>query len=982
MTKEAVVDDQDLGEELDETPAPPPKKTKRTPPKVTAPNGPAATVPPPAADAPPRAAPFQRSTQEDWNRARQRMDQPTDGLPPDPQLFGQTPDPHKFPGLGPHGPVPQDAYPQQPMAAYQSVTGPGAPWPPQGTAPAGPMQQRVAQGYPQHPQGYPQQHPQGYPPQGYAQEEPPARTVETSSVFGSVAAAQEERIAYDPKKLTKFFVEVHRETANVGEGEDADEYLGFLCRVEDSSDFLEKIADRCGGGVFKLVGTIQGKPWERVISIPGMSKKVINGKTEEPMTSSTTTTIPPYRGPGFGAPPFGAPPFGSPFGPGYGAPPFGSPFGQSPFGGPPPFGSPFGAPPWGRFPTPGQPWAPAPGMAPPWGASPAKDAEIDALKEALKEAQDAAAAEREERRVEREQAKAEADRREMQRVMDENNRRFETLIATMSQNKGGGAADFMLQFMTQNMQAEQQRMERERQEREARMRDERSFQQQTQTERQALMDREQQRRDSERQADLQRAQQQAEANEKFWQRMFEFSKGSQQKPKDMIELITALQAVNPKKDMTSEVAGMITLFGKLQDVVGGGGREKSSAEEIVDKVTDGITTIAEKWLDKKEEISPQQQAVMAHQQHMAMLQLQAMQAQGRQLSPQQHQWLMQQQAAQAHQIAMQGQAPQLPMAPGQAPVAPQAVAQAPAPPSRKPTEAEWGRLLEHVLTRYGNDAEPEEVVPELYALSARMGCSGAMEILGDANPGLIRLKLPKIRKGIPADMADLATNLTLFEQYLLKDEEGEEWLEDLLEGISEYEPEEEAPPPPPAAVPGQAPVTEQQIQAAMQGQLPSDPAEALRVIQASQQAVARYQQIVAQQQAANGQAPPGGFPGYPQPGLQQQAPQPGFPAQPGMPGQQAMLPNLPVVPQGFPCKIMRDRPAPAGYQCVLTQHGMAYQELDPRVALVDAQNAKWTPNAGAPREQPATDPAAPAAPPPAAPAGAAQGAIGQPVSLG
>jgi hypothetical protein len=224
---------------------------------------------------------------------------------------------------------------------------------------------------------------------------------------------------------------------------------------------------------------------------------------------------------------------------------------------------------------------------------------------------------------------------------------------------------------------------------------------------------------------------------------------------------------------------------------------------------------------------------------------------------------------------------------------------------------------------------------------------------------VLKLKMAKIKREITDEQ--LAERAKLFEQFLIADEEGADWLDALFDTLREHQETVRE-----AAFQSQAATATAAAPAQVGG--PSGPT----VPSAAAPAQAAWQQ----QQQAPGQPvalPPGyqggapgayppqygptgypqqGFPGYPPGGFQQR---PGFP--PGM----GTFNGMPMLPPG--------------YQVVMTPSGPMVAKVDPLVDIANAQARAWQPNAGAPREPqapasvaaPAPAATPPAAPPPAAP---------------
>ena len=869
-------DDYEDEDELDEEEKPTATATARRP-QRSAPAAPAAEA---AGSVPPREQ--QKAAQADWDRARARMERPAEPGTQKPSFVGMTPGP----GAGPAYPyglppgmvlVPAEQAAILGAATVQPNIPPGAPGGPRVTPPAGPREERV------------------------------------SSVFDTTAQIHDQTLRFNEKHITRYYVEVHRDEANqVPDGDDADDYTGFLGRVEDGPDYLETVSKRFGGGLFKLCGVIDGKPFERLVKIPGPSKKVVDGKAvagdedEDDDVRSGPPRRYPLPGPRW-TPPSVYP--GAQY-PGAQYPGAQYPGAQYPGAQYPGAQYPGAQYPGAQYPgAPAPPWPPRPGVPAPaasWGQPPypTTNPELDEMREQLQAAREEAAREREERRVEAERARSEQLSQQFQRIQEDNNRRFETLmhrIDSGGQEKGSGALDRMVEFMTIQMQQEQTRTDRERQDRESRMTTEERA-------RAAQWERENTKREAERKDEQDRTRAQADDQKQFWQRMFEFGQKGQQKPKDFIELLAALQALNPKRDTTDETLKLVTTFTKLQEAIGGHAKERSSAEEIVDKITDGVTTIAEKWMETRADARQVDPMQMAAAQQAAVQQRLLAMGQGGRLSPEQMQQLSayrQQQRAVAADMTAHPQAAQ------------QAIQEA----ERPPTAEEWGRILDYVLQAYSDEKEPEDVMPDLHAfVVGQLHVPKALTILEGASVSVLKLKMPKIKREI-ADEA-LQERAKLFEQFLIADEEGADWLDALFDTLREhqetvreaaFQSQAAVPQAPPAqAPPAQAPPA----QGAWQQQGPTVP--------------------------QGYQAPPQGYQAPPQ----GYGPPPGFP--PGFQG----YPGLPMLPPG--------------YQVVMTPRGPMIGRVDPNVDLANAQARAWQPNAGEPPKPkeatPAAAPAAPAAP--------------------
>jgi hypothetical protein len=731
-------------------------------------------------------------------------------------------------------------------------------------------------------------------------------------VFAPVAAREQEQRPMLEGKATRLYVEVHREQFRDEDGQLRKDEEGYLGSVENSHEWLDVIKRRYGGGHYKLVGLFEGKPFERKVKIAGPSHEPDEDEDYEPPMTRT-----PIHSPGPATPPWAqrtqgvTPPWGGPP-----RPPWAGPQGSTP-----PWGGPSGGPPR-------PPWAGPPHQGgrggQPWGApypTPQRDEELEELKERIAEAERERDREREERRVERlRQENKEAELR-FERAMEAQSQRIEMLANALKdagKSNQGGAMDQMIQMMTIQMQQDKQRQEREQAERVARMEVESARRREDEKDREKSFNRRQSELDKQREAEREQARIAADRDREFWGKMFEYNGKDRQKPKDLIELLAAAQAMNPQKDPTEAMTGMMTAMAAMKEVFSDGGGAPSAAENIVGKVTDTVQGMAEAYMSSRQSeprmVDPAQMhaaQMAAAQQRLAMPGPGAMptNAQIRALSDYRNR-----QALIASEMEAQGEAARLAMLESA---------------DRAPTGEEWGVILQATMRAYVDEREPEDVVPDLHALIVqKLRVPKALELLEGATPMMIKLKLPSIKNDVsPANPH--YENLVLFEQYLIEDEEGREWLGQLLASLSLHQ-------------------------------------EAVRET--------AYQNTP-QAQAAYGAPAPGGWTGA---GGYPAAPSPNYPAAPS--------PNYPQAP-GNPAHPVMDYPqathhtaeAPAGYpggqqgwqqgghpqqQAYAQQQQQPQQPMmwantpwgprlvpvpvDARVAAVDQQPDQWQPNAGAP----------------------------------
>jgi len=822
---EDEIEDEEEEEELTgvpETPLPPPR-------------------PRAAPTSPPRPAPARQQVQSqpykgpspDFERARQRMDEPPPADAPQLRRTGWSPDGRSAePQFGPYPALP----PRAPQAEHQH--------------------------------------------------EPPPPVVDF--VFGPVAAKEQEQRPMLEGKTTRLYVEVHREQFREDDGTLRKDEEGYLGTVENSHEWLDTIKRRYGGGHYKLVGLFDGRPFERKVKIAGPSLEPDEDDYEEPVSSHRQPTVvtPPWAQPS--RPPWAGPqqqqqqpPWAQPQ-----QPPWAQPS-RPPWAGPDPQAGGGGRPPWGHTPYP----------------TPQRDDELDELKERLAAAEEVAAREREERRVEQAEAKALQAQERFERAIGEQNRKFEMLIAA-GQDKGGGAMDQMIQMMTLQMQTDKMRQEREAVEAKQRMEVEAERRRDDEKDRERSYGRRQGELDKQREAEREQARLGADRDREFWGKMMEYNSKGQQKPKDMIELLAAAQAMNPKTDPTQQITAMIGAFASLKDAFDGGGNQSSAAENIVNRITDGVQGVAEAYLGKREaprQVDPQQM----HAAQMAAAQ-QRLSLPGPGMVPTnaQVQALVdyrQRQAALASQMEAQGVAARDAMMESA---------------DRAPTGEEWGIILQATMDAYSDEREPQEFMPELHALIVQqLQVPKALELLEGATVTMLRLKLPRIKADIPV-ANPYHEKVILFEDYLINDEEGRAWLAELLEIIHDH----------------QSAVRETAYQAVPHDRAPAQDGGWTGPVK------------------QRPQLGPGGYPQQPYPGGH---PQQDYPQAPQ--GQHGMG-GYPQPPQGYPQQEgyypqQQQQQAHPGYQVpmmtVMTPWGprQVPAPIDPRVQAVDEQPAGWRPNA-------------------------------------
>jgi len=428
----------------------------------------------------------------------------------------------------------------------------------------------------------------------------------------------------------------------------------------------------------------------------------------------------PYGGqPPYGAQPYGAPPPG--YGPGYG--PAGQ-WPQAPQPGAPPFFNPYG------------PAAP-PGAPPPPAytkiSDPEKEKQIELLSKqsealqkelndmrvAAQEAADAAAQEREERRIDAERTAAREREGELKRELDqirlESERRTEAiqiaankrmedlqqrlemanqqhqntiqnLMVQLNSNKegaGSSAMNKMLEMQMLQLNQQGQRLEQERLEREVRWREEQSVRREEHDRREQEYKRERERQDELKREEREREEARRRDQEKQYHQAIQLMQKGQQTPEQMLAMLkTLIDIGGAKKDATSQVMELAQAAVAIRDMMGGNTEQENKWEGIIrtggEALARAIGEIQARRSGEAQQQMPPQHPVMA-----------------------------------APQVTMQSMPAQ--------PVYQQPAGPAPGPAYQHPelidpNASEWGRILAFAIDAHDSGNDPETTATHLHTM--------------------------------------------------------------------------------------------------------------------------------------------------------------------------------------------------------------------------------------------------------------------------